>query len=67
MTPLTLEELVAFFFLSQPAGEQRFTEPDFVRLVEEIGVERANEYRQLIVQQLHQGHNLHVITVITAA
>lgn len=67
MTHLKLEELVSYFASAQPTGPKPLSELDFVRLIEEIGLEDANEFRQIIVRQLHEGHNIHVILAILAA
>ncbi|MEF2279938.1 hypothetical protein V3W47_16715 [Deinococcus sp. YIM 134068] len=66
MSPLTFEELVAYFAHSQPAG-QPYREIDFVRLIEDLGLENANELRQEIVAQLADGHRLQVIQAVLAA
>ncbi|UQN05864.1 hypothetical protein [Deinococcus sp. QL22] len=67
MTHLKLEELVSYFVLAQPKGYNLLSERDFVRLIEDIGLEDANEFRQIIVRQLHEGRNIHVISAILAA
>lgn len=66
MSPLTFEELVAYFAHSQPDG-QTYREIDFVRLIEELGLENANELRREIVAQLVDGHRLQVIQAVLAA
>ncbi|MFB9992502.1 hypothetical protein ACFFLM_11040 [Deinococcus oregonensis] len=67
MTHLKLEELVSYFVLAQPESCAPLGELDFVRLVEEIGLENANEFKQIIVRQLHEGRNIHVILALLAA
>ncbi len=67
MTHLKIEELVSYFVLAQPEGHRTLTELDFVRLIEEIGLEDANEFREIIVRQLHEGRNIHVILATVAA
>lgn len=66
MSPLTFEELVAYFAHSQPV-EQPYREIDFVRLIEDLGLENANELRGQIVAQLADGHRLQVIQAVLAA
>jgi hypothetical protein len=67
MTHLKLEELVSYFVLAQPEGRTPLSELDFVRMIEEIGLESANESKQIIVRQLHEGRNIHVILALLAA
>ena len=66
MSQLTFEELVAYFTHAQPEG-QTYREIDFVRLVEDLGLENANELRREIVAQLADGHRLQVIQAVLAA
>ncbi|THF69981.1 hypothetical protein E7T06_09505 [Deinococcus sp. Arct2-2] len=67
MTHLKLEELVSYFVLAQPDSSKPLSEVDFVRLIEDMGLEAANEHRQAIVEQLREGHNIHVVVAIVAA
>ncbi|WP_102127200.1 hypothetical protein [Deinococcus planocerae] len=66
MSPLTLEELVAYFAHAQPQ-DQAYREIDFVRLIEELGLESANQLRREIVAQLAGGRRLQVIRAEFAA
>lgn len=67
MTHLQLEELVSYFSCAQPEGQNQLTQLDFFRLIEEIGLETANEFREAIAQQIAEGHHLHVIQAVLAA
>lgn len=66
MSPLTLEELVGYFAHAQ-TDDQTYREIDFVRLVEELGLENANLLRHEIVAQLAGGRRLQVIQAELAA
>lgn len=66
VSPLTLEELVAYFSHAQ-ADDQTYREIDFVRLIEELGLENANQLRRQIVAQLAGGRRLQVIQAELAA
>lgn len=66
VSPLTLEELVAYFAHAQ-ADDQTYREIDFVRLIEELGLENANQLRRQIVAQLAGGRRLQVIQAELAA
>ncbi|BDP40061.1 hypothetical protein DAETH_00300 [Deinococcus aetherius] len=66
MSPLTLEELVAYFAHAQP-GDRTYHEIDFVRLIEELGLENANALRHEIVAQLADGRRIQVIQAELAA
>lgn len=67
MSPLTLQELTAYFFHAQPRGGRTYQELDFVRLIEELGLEQANAVRHEIVGQLAGGRLLAVIHAELAA
>jgi len=67
MTHLQLEELVSYFFYRQPQNGKQFTQLDFLRLVEEIGLETANEFRIVIAREIAEGHSPHVIQALLAA
>lgn len=60
MSPLTLEELASYFFYAQ-GSEGSYTLHDFVRLIDELGLGRANEVREDVVQQIAGGRRLPVI------
>ncbi|WP_216323686.1 hypothetical protein [Deinococcus aestuarii] len=66
MSPLTLEELVAYFAHAQ-ADDRAYREIDFVRLIDELGLESANALRHEIVAQLAGGRRLQVIQAELAA
>lgn len=67
MSPLTLEELVSYFFYAQADTERPYREVDFVRLIEDLGLENANALRHQIVRQLSGGRLLAVIHAELAA
>ncbi|GAA5535044.1 hypothetical protein E5F05_20820 [Deinococcus metallilatus] len=67
MSPLTFEELVSYFFHAQAGEEQLYQPIDFVRLIEELGLENANALRHEIVEQLAGGRRLQVIQAELAA
>ncbi|MBI0445095.1 MULTISPECIES: hypothetical protein [Deinococcus] len=67
MSGLTLQELVSYFFYAQADTERPYQEIDFVRLIEELGLENANRLRHEIVQQLAAGRLLPVIQAELAA
>jgi len=67
MMHLQLEELVSYFFFAQPPSESPLTELDFLRLIQEMGLENANECREVIVQQLIKGCHMCVIKAVLAA
>ncbi|SMB83372.1 hypothetical protein [Deinococcus hopiensis] len=67
MKHLKPEELVSYFYFAQPEKSKRFSELDFVRLIDDLGVETANEFKAIIVRHLHEGRNLHVIQALLAA
>ena len=60
MSPLTLEELASYFFYAQ-GDEGPYTLQDFVRLIDDLGLSRANEVREDVVRQLAVGRRLPVI------
>jgi len=67
MNHLQLEELVFYFSHARPQGQSQLTPLDFFRLIEDIGLETANEYREVIAQQIAEGRHLHVIQAVLAA
>lgn len=67
MSPLTFEELVAYFFYAQNDSEHPYERIDFVRLIQDLGLDNANALRQTIVQQLAGGRRLQVIQAELAA
>ncbi|WP_019587989.1 hypothetical protein [Deinococcus apachensis] len=67
MSQLTLEELVSYFFYAQADTERHYQEIDFVRLIEELGLDHANALRGQIVRQLSGGRLLEVIQAELAA
>ena len=67
MSQLRLEELVSYFFYAQGKDFAPYSELDFIRLIEDLGLENANLYRRQIVRQLAEGHNLQVIQAQFAA
>ncbi|WP_034386151.1 hypothetical protein [Deinococcus sp. YIM 77859] len=67
MSRLTLEELVSYFFHAQANGAHAYQPIDFVRLIEDLGLEKANALRAEIVQQLAGGRRLQVIQAELAA
>jgi len=67
MSPLTLQELVAYFSHAQQDAGQTYQDIDFLRLIEELGLEQANALRHQIVQQLAGGRLLPVIQAEFAA
>ncbi|SMB96249.1 hypothetical protein [Deinococcus hopiensis] len=67
MHNLNLEELVAYFFHAQEGLEQGYQPVDFVRLIEDLGLESANALRHEIVGQLAGGRRLQVIQAELAA
>ena len=67
MSQLTLEELVSYFFYAQADSERSYQEIDFLRLIEELGLEQANALRGQIVRQLSGGRLLAVIQAELAA
>ncbi|EYB68982.1 hypothetical protein DEIPH_ctg012orf0044 [Deinococcus phoenicis] len=67
MSPLTFEELVSYFFYAQAEAERPYERIDFVRLVQDLGLENANALRHTIVQQLAGGRRLQVIQAELAA
>lgn len=67
MSPLTLQELVAYFSHAQEAAGRAYQDLDFVRLIEELGLEQANALRHEIVAQLAGGRLLPVIRAELAA
>lgn len=60
MSQLTLEELASYFFYAQ-GSEGTYTLSDFVRLIDDLGLDRANEVREDVVQQVAGGRRLPVI------
>jgi len=58
---LTFEELVSYFCYAQAGLRHPYSKRDFVHLIEELGLERANSLRYQIVQQLTDGRQLVVI------
>ncbi|MPY67098.1 hypothetical protein F8S09_10405 [Deinococcus sp. SDU3-2] len=60
MSQLTMEELASYFFYAQ-GNEGPYTLHDFVRLIAELGLGRANEVREDVVQQIAGGRRLPVI------
>ena len=60
MSQLTLEELASYFFYAQGNGGA-YTLHDFVRLIDDLGLGRANEVRDEIAQQVTVGRRLPVI------
>ncbi|MBB5236119.1 hypothetical protein [Deinococcus budaensis] len=67
MSPLTLQELVAYFSHAQQGTGRTYQDIDFVRLIDELGLEQANALRHEIVQQLAGGRLLQVIQAELAA
>lgn len=67
MHNLTIEELVAYFFHAQEGTEQSYQPIDFVRLIEDLGLETANRMRAEIVTSLAHGRRLQVIHAELAA
>ena len=67
MSSLTLQELVAYFAHAQEGSGQTYRDLDFVRLIEDLGLEQANAARQQIVMQLAGGRLLPVIRAELAA
>lgn len=67
MSPLRLEELVSYFVYAQPKTCALYDELDFVRLIEDLGLDTANHLRHEIVRQLAEGHPLPVIQAGLAA
>lgn len=67
MSPLTLQELVAYFSHAQYGTGRNYQDLDFVRLIEDLGLEQANALRHEIVQQLAGGRLLQVIQAELAA
>lgn len=67
MSPLTLQELVAYFSHAQQGTGRNYQDIDFLRLIEELGLEQANALRHEIVQQLAGGRLLQVIQAELAA
>lgn len=67
MNKLTFEELVAYFFHAQEGEGQLYAPIDFVRLIDDLGLDNANRLRHEIVQQLAGGRRLQVIHAELAA
>ncbi|MCP2015299.1 hypothetical protein L1280_002460 [Deinococcus sp. HSC-46F16] len=60
MSQLTMEELASYFFYAQ-GNEGPYTLHDFVRLIDDLGLGRANEVREDVVRQIAGGRRLPVI------
>ena len=60
MSQLTMEELASYFFYAQ-GNEGPYTLHDFVRLIDDHGLGRANEAREDVVRQIAVGRRLPVI------
>ena len=67
MSPLTLQELIAYFSHAQQDTGRNYQDLDFVRLIEDLGLEQANALRHEIVQQIAGGRLLPVIRAELAA
>ncbi|KQR15645.1 hypothetical protein [Deinococcus sp. Leaf326] len=61
MPQLRLEELMSYFVLAQAGDAKPYTDRDFVRLIDELGLERANALRSDIAAQLAQGRPARII------